>query len=70
MPPVLPERKPINDVLCEDKILDGMNTAKFVFTDITYNIRHRVGFMERYPFEIVCTVTGELVGDLMVPSTV
>uniref|UniRef100_A0A3Q4AU02 Uncharacterized protein n=1 Tax=Mola mola TaxID=94237 RepID=A0A3Q4AU02_MOLML len=45
MPPVLPERKPINDVLCEDKILDGMNTAKYVFTDITYNIRHRERFI-------------------------
>lgn len=42
MPPVLPERKPINDVLSEDKILDGMDTAKYVFTDITYNIPHRV----------------------------
>lgn len=43
MPPVLPERKPINDVLSVDKILDGMDTAKFAFTDITYNIPHRVG---------------------------
>lgn len=43
MPPVLPERKPIDDVLCVDKILDGMDTAKHVFTDITYNIPHRVG---------------------------
>lgn len=70
MPPVLPERKPINDVLCEDKILDGMNTAKYVFTDITYNIRHRVGFTVLYLFEIVCAVTGESMGDLMIPSTV
>lgn len=45
MPPVLPERKPIDDVLSEDKILDGMDTAKFVFTDITYNIPHRVRHM-------------------------
>lgn len=42
MPPILPERKPINDVLSEDKILDGMDTTKYVFTDITYNIPHRV----------------------------
>lgn len=42
MPPVLPERKPIDDVLSEDKILDGMDTAKYVFTDITYSIPHRV----------------------------
>ncbi|XP_054453252.1 28S ribosomal protein S22, mitochondrial [Anoplopoma fimbria] len=45
MPPVLPERKPINDVLSEDKILDGMDTAKYVFTDITYNIPHRERFI-------------------------
>uniref|UniRef100_A0A3P8RKZ1 Mitochondrial ribosomal protein S22 n=1 Tax=Amphiprion percula TaxID=161767 RepID=A0A3P8RKZ1_AMPPE len=45
MPPVLPERKPINDVLCEDKMLDGMDTAKYVFTDITYNIPHRERFI-------------------------
>lgn len=42
MPPVLPERKPIVDVLSDDKFLDGMDTAKYVFTDITYNIPHRV----------------------------
>ncbi|XP_075956317.1 small ribosomal subunit protein mS22 [Anarhichas minor] len=45
MPPVLPERKPINDVLSEDKILDDMDTAKYVFTDITYNIPHRERFI-------------------------
>lgn len=43
MPPILPERKPIHDVLSEDKILDGMDTAKYVFTDITYSTPHRVG---------------------------
>lgn len=42
MPPILPERKPISDVLCVDTILDGMDTAKYVFTDITYSIPHRV----------------------------
>ncbi|XP_068441296.1 small ribosomal subunit protein mS22 [Clinocottus analis] len=45
MPPVLSERKPINDVLSEDKILDGMDTAKYVFTDITYNLPHRERFI-------------------------
>ncbi|XP_028275952.1 small ribosomal subunit protein mS22 [Parambassis ranga] len=45
MPPILPERKPINDVLSEDKILDGMDTTKYVFTDITYNIPHRERFI-------------------------
>uniref|UniRef100_A0A3Q4G542 Mitochondrial ribosomal protein S22 n=1 Tax=Neolamprologus brichardi TaxID=32507 RepID=A0A3Q4G542_NEOBR len=45
MPLVLQERKPISDVLCEDKILDGMDTAKYAFTDITYNIPHRERFI-------------------------
>ncbi|XP_056466886.1 28S ribosomal protein S22, mitochondrial [Gadus chalcogrammus] len=45
MPPVLPERKPIDDVISVDKILDGMDTAKLVFTDITFNIPHRERFI-------------------------
>ncbi|KAI1894003.1 hypothetical protein AGOR_G00129520 [Albula goreensis] len=45
MPPVLPERQPINDILAEDKILEGMDTAKYVFTDITFNIPHRERFI-------------------------
>ncbi|XP_067102072.1 28S ribosomal protein S22, mitochondrial [Osmerus mordax] len=45
MPPVLPERKPIDDVLSEDTILEGMDTAKYVFTDITFNIPHRERFV-------------------------
>ncbi|XP_068173860.1 small ribosomal subunit protein mS22 isoform X2 [Antennarius striatus] len=45
MPPVLPERKPINDVLCDDKFLDGMATTKYVFTDITYDVPHRERFI-------------------------
>nr|XP_046244433.1 28S ribosomal protein S22, mitochondrial [Scatophagus argus] len=45
MPPVLPERKPISDVLSEDKILDGMDTAKYVFTDITFTVPHRERFI-------------------------
>ncbi|XP_051965635.1 28S ribosomal protein S22, mitochondrial [Xyrauchen texanus] len=45
MPPVLPERKPIHDVLSEDQILEGMDTAKYVFTDINFNIPHRERFI-------------------------
>ncbi|XP_051534513.1 28S ribosomal protein S22, mitochondrial [Myxocyprinus asiaticus] len=45
MPPVLPERKPIHDVLSEDQILEGMDTAKHVFTDINFNIPHRERFI-------------------------
>ncbi|KAJ8367922.1 hypothetical protein SKAU_G00079500 [Synaphobranchus kaupii] len=45
MPPILPERQPINDVLAEDTILEGMDTAKYMFTDITLNITHRERFI-------------------------
>ncbi|XP_004625034.1 28S ribosomal protein S22, mitochondrial isoform X2 [Octodon degus] len=45
MPPVLEERAPINDVLAEDKILEGTEMAKYVFTDISYNIPHRERFI-------------------------
>ncbi|XP_006846718.1 PREDICTED: 28S ribosomal protein S22, mitochondrial [Chrysochloris asiatica] len=45
MPPVLEERAPINDVLAEDKILEGTETTKYVFTDISYNIPHRERFI-------------------------
>ncbi|KAM8895445.1 LOW QUALITY PROTEIN: small ribosomal subunit protein mS22-like [Lycaon pictus] len=44
MPPVL-EEVPINDVLAEDKILEGTETAKYVFTDISYSIPHRERFI-------------------------
>lgn len=44
MPPVFSEREPINDVLSEDKILDGTEPYKYVFTDIAYDIPHRVSF--------------------------
>ncbi|KAM4821341.1 small ribosomal subunit protein mS22 isoform 2-T2 [Thomomys bottae] len=45
MPPVLEERTPINDVLAEDKILEGTETNKYVFTDISYSIPHRERFI-------------------------
>ncbi|XP_060690854.1 28S ribosomal protein S22, mitochondrial [Hemiscyllium ocellatum] len=45
MPPVLSEREPINDILVEDKILDGLETAKYVFTDITFDIPHKERFI-------------------------
>ncbi|XP_066889792.1 small ribosomal subunit protein mS22 isoform X1 [Kogia breviceps] len=48
MPPVLEERAPINDVLAEDKILEGTETAKYVFTDISYSIPHRNTFRDSY----------------------
>ncbi|KAJ1163537.1 hypothetical protein NDU88_003995 [Pleurodeles waltl] len=45
MPPVLSERPPISDVLADDKILEGTETAKYVFTDITYSTPHRERFI-------------------------
>lgn len=42
MPPVLKEREPIDDVLAEDKFLEGTESTKYVFTDLTYSVPHRV----------------------------
>ncbi|XP_043348783.1 28S ribosomal protein S22, mitochondrial isoform X2 [Dermochelys coriacea] len=46
MPPVLSEREPIDDVLAEDRILEGTETVKYVFTDVTYSTPHRTVFRE------------------------
>ncbi|KAJ7324905.1 hypothetical protein JRQ81_017925 [Phrynocephalus forsythii] len=45
MPPVLNEREPINDILSDDKILDGIESHKYVFTDLTHSIPHRERFI-------------------------
>uniref|UniRef100_A0ACB8FBA1 Uncharacterized protein n=1 Tax=Sphaerodactylus townsendi TaxID=933632 RepID=A0ACB8FBA1_9SAUR len=45
MPPVLSEREPIHDVLAEDKILDGIEPYKYVFTDLEYDTPHRERFI-------------------------
>ncbi|KAM3932615.1 small ribosomal subunit protein mS22 isoform 2-T2 [Leptodactylus fuscus] len=45
MPPMLNEREPIDEVLAVDEILDGTETAKLVFTDITYSTPHRERFI-------------------------
>ncbi|KAE8604704.1 hypothetical protein XENTR_v10014799 [Xenopus tropicalis] len=45
MPPVLNERKPIDSILAEDTILCDVETAKYVFTDITYSTPHRERFI-------------------------
>lgn len=45
MPPMPSEREPIDETLTVDEILDGTETAKFVFTDITYSTPHRVSIL-------------------------
>nr|XP_044998691.1 28S ribosomal protein S22, mitochondrial-like [Jaculus jaculus] len=40
MPPVVEQRTPIDDVLAEDKILEGKEMNKYVFTDISYHVPH------------------------------
>ncbi|XP_018429086.1 PREDICTED: 28S ribosomal protein S22, mitochondrial isoform X1 [Nanorana parkeri] len=45
MPPMLEERQPINEILNVDEILAGTDTAKYVFTDITYSTPHHERFM-------------------------
>ena len=34
MPPVMTERKPINEILSDDNLLDGYEHCNIVFTDI------------------------------------
>nr|XP_054768809.1 28S ribosomal protein S22, mitochondrial-like [Lytechinus pictus] len=45
MPPVLPERTPIDEVLEDDEGLAGLDTANVVFTDITYGLNDRKRFV-------------------------
>ncbi|XP_053565828.1 28S ribosomal protein S22, mitochondrial [Bombina bombina] len=45
MPPVLSERKQIDEVLAKDEILADIETSKYVFTDITYSTPHRERFI-------------------------
>ncbi|CAL4164166.1 unnamed protein product [Meganyctiphanes norvegica] len=45
MPPILKVRSPIEKVLSHDPALKGYDTAKYVFTDITPNIRDRDRFI-------------------------
>uniref|UniRef100_A0A8D0G6E0 Mitochondrial ribosomal protein S22 n=1 Tax=Sphenodon punctatus TaxID=8508 RepID=A0A8D0G6E0_SPHPU len=45
MHPVLSEREPIDDILAEDKILDGAEPVRYVFTDLTYSTPHRERFI-------------------------
>ena len=43
MPPLLNEWKPIDNVLSVNPELQGFDTAKYVFTDISFGIPNRVG---------------------------
>ena len=43
MPPVLDERKDINEVLEENDTISGFDESRFVFTDISASATDRVG---------------------------
>lgn len=45
MPPVVAPRKPIDKVLSNDPALKGLETAKFVFTDITFGTPNEKRFI-------------------------
>ncbi|XP_069583918.1 small ribosomal subunit protein mS22 [Ranitomeya imitator] len=45
VPPMPSEREPIDETLAVDEILDGTDTAKFVFTDITFSTPHSERFI-------------------------
>ncbi|XP_051778473.1 LOW QUALITY PROTEIN: 28S ribosomal protein S22, mitochondrial-like [Erpetoichthys calabaricus] len=56
--PVLPERKPVCDILAVGKVLDGLEKSKYVFTDITFNVPHRERFIvTREPDGTLCKAT-------------
>lgn len=42
MPPLLKERKPIEEVFARNPELQGYDTAKYVFTDISYGLSEKV----------------------------
>jgi hypothetical protein len=42
MPPVMKPREDVADTLSDDAEIDGFGTHKFVFTDITTRIHHKV----------------------------
>ena len=42
MPPLLEERRPINKILAKNPELQGFDTSKYVFTDISYGLTNRV----------------------------
>lgn len=44
MPPVVPVRKEIDAVISRDPELTGWDTAKYVFTDITFGKTDRVSY--------------------------
>jgi len=45
MPPVVKQRVDTTAPLCEDVALQGHDTAKYVFTDITHGLKHRQRFI-------------------------
>lgn len=40
MPPVIKVREPVNNILEHNPALKGLNTAKFVFTDISFGVKN------------------------------
>ncbi|KAK0166690.1 hypothetical protein PV327_004181 [Microctonus hyperodae] len=40
MPPVVKERTPINSILAKNPEIQGYDTAKYIFTDITYDVKN------------------------------
>ena len=55
MPPVIEERTEIDEVLAENPELEGLESSKFVFTDITYDLSDRVKSNSFFFFSILNT---------------
>ena len=44
IPPFMKAREPITDVLSSDPELQGLDSSKLIFTDITFGVKDRVSF--------------------------
>ena len=45
MPPLVQEREPINNILAVNPEIQGFDTSKYIFTDITFGVSDRVSFL-------------------------
>jgi len=48
MPPLLQDREPINNILSVNPEIQGFDTSKYVFTDITFGLPNRVSYHNQH----------------------
>lgn len=57
MPPLLKEREPVNNILAKDPELQGFDTAKYVFIDISQGVREKVSHYASFYFPFMTHYT-------------